>query len=253
VQIVAQESAIAVANKSREESEAKAAAKEAEALAVAADEKVATAREVEIAERQKRITVIAAQQEAETEATNVTVAAQAEKDAAEDKAQAIKTIALANAEAAKIEAEGIREKGAAQAQAEAAMTEARNKLSPSIIEFELTRERIRIIPVALAEAVKPIEKIKDIRIFDTGGLINGKSAADGAGIGLGDGLASQLLSLQANKPILNSILAEAGFSGGGNALDTLLGSVTAKNSIKVEGIADTTARTTSPDGSGKSL
>jgi flotillin len=168
VQIVAQESAIAVANKSREESEAKAAAKEAEALAVAADEKVATAREVEIAERQKRIAVIAAQQEAETEATNVTVAAQAERDAAENRSAAIKTIALANAEAAKIEAEGIREKGAAQAEAEAAMTEARNKLSAALIELELARERIRIIPSALAEAVRPIEKINEIRIFDTG-------------------------------------------------------------------------------------
>jgi flotillin len=246
VQIVAQESSIAVANKSREESESKAAAKAAEALAVAADEKVSTAREVEIAERQKRIAVIAAQQDAETEATNVTVAAEAERDAAENRAQAIKTIALANAEAAKIEAEGIREKGAAQAEAEAAMTEARNKLSPAIIEFELTRERIRIIPAALAEAVKPIEKIRDIRIFDTGGLVNGKASSDSAGIGLGDGLAGQLLALQANKPIVNSILAEAGFSGGGNALDTLLRSVTAKEPIKVEGTPDVPSRPGSP-------
>jgi flotillin len=253
VQIVAQESAIAVANKSREESEAKAAAKEAEALAVAADEKVATAREVEIAERQKRIAVIAAQQDAETEATNVTVAAQAERNAAEDRAQAIKTIALANAEAAKIEAHGIREKGAAQAEAEAAMTEARNKLSPAIIEFELTRERIRIIPEALAEAVKPIEKIKDIRIFDTGGLVGGRGNSEGPGVGLGDGLAGQLLSLQANRPILNSILAEAGFSGGSNALDTLLGSVTAKEPIKVEGRTDASGPVAPSEGMGKSL
>lgn len=253
VQIVAQESAIAVANKSREESEAKAAAKEAEALAVAADEKVSTAREVEIAERQKRIAVIAAQQDAETEATNVTVAAEAERNAAEDRAQAIKTIALANAEAAKIEAHGIREKGAAQAEAEAAMTEARNKLSPAIIEFELTRERIRIIPEALAEAVKPIEKIKDIRIFDTGGLVGGRGNSEGAGIGLGDGLAGQLLSLQANRPILNSILAEAGFSGGSNALDTLLGSVTAKEPIKVEGRTDAPGPIAPSEGMGKSL
>ncbi len=250
VQIVAQESAIAVANKSREESEAKAAAKEAEALAVAADEKVATAREVEIAERHKRIAVIAAQQDAETEATNVTVAAEAEKDAAENRAQAIKIIALANADAAKIEAEAIREKGAAQA--EAAMTEARNKLSRDIIEFELTRERIRIIPVALAEAVRPIEKIKDIRIFDTGGLVNGKTKSDGAGIGLGDGLAGQLLALQANKPIVNSILAEAGFAGGNNALDSLLGSVTAKES-KVDGVPDGADRPTAPAGPTKSV
>ncbi|MGO4706178.1 flotillin family protein [Microvirga sp. 2MCAF38] len=234
VQIVAQESAIAVANKSREESEAKAAAKAAEALAVAADEKVTTAREVEVAERQKRIAVIAAEQEAQTEATSVTVAAEAERDAAENQAQAIKTIATAKAEAAKIEAEGILEMGKAQAETEAAMNDARNKLSTSVIDFELSRDRIRTVPAAIAESVKPIEKISDIRIFDTGGLINGKSASDGAGIGLGEGLAGQLLNLQANKPILNKILAEAGFAGGENAIDSLLGSVTPKDAIKVE-------------------
>ena len=226
VQLVGQESAIAVADKSRQESEAKAAAKTAEALAVAADEKVSTAREVEIAERRKRIAVIAAQQDAETEATGVTVSAEAERDAADNRAQAIRTIAVANADAAKIEAAGIREKGAAQADAEAAMSEARNKLSSAVIGFELNRERIRIIPSALAEAVRPIEKIKDIRIFDTGGLVNGQASAGGSGLGLGDGLAGQLLTLQANRPIVNAILSEAGFKDQGNAFDTLLGSVT---------------------------
>jgi flotillin len=226
VQLVGQESAIAVADKSRQESEAKAAAKTAEALAVAADEKVSTAREVEIAERRKRIAVIAAQQDAETEATGVTVSAEAERDAADNRAQAIRTIAIANADAAKIEAAGIREKGAAQADAEAAMSEARNKLSSTVIAFELNRERIRIIPSALAEAVRPIEKIKDIRIFDTGGLVNGQASAGGSGLGLGDGLAGQLLTLQANRPIVNAILSEAGFGNRGNAFDTLLGSVT---------------------------
>ncbi len=53
VQIVGQESAIAVANRSREESEAEARAREAEA--VAAEEKVSTAKQVEVAEREKRI------------------------------------------------------------------------------------------------------------------------------------------------------------------------------------------------------
>ena len=125
------------------------------------------------------------------------------------------------------------------------MTEARNKLSAALIEFELARERIRIIPSALAEAVRPIEKIKEIRIFDTGGLVNGKANSDGGGIGLGDGLAGQLLSLQANKPIVDTILAEAGFSGGGNALDTLLSSTASKEPIKMDRASDSLARPSS--------
>ncbi|SCB27178.1 flotillin family protein [Rhizobium multihospitium] len=228
-QIVAQESAIAVANKSREESEAKAKAEAARALAIAAEEKVGTAKAVEIAEREKQIAVIDAQKRAQTQATAVTIAAEAEKQAATDQADAIKTLATAEADAAIIKAKGILETGKATAESEALLNEARNKLSPAIIEFEITRERIRIVPAALAEAVKPIEKISDIRIFDTGGMLgrNGNGTAGGSGVGLGEGLAGQLLSYQANKPILDRLLKEAGFDGD-NAISALLGNLDSK-------------------------
>lgn len=229
-QIVAQESAIAVANKSREESEAKAKAEAARALAIAAEEKVGTAKAVEIAERERQIAVIDAQKRAQTQATAVTIAAEAEKQAAIDQADAIKTLATAEADAAIIKAKGILENGKATAESEALLNEARNKLSPAIIEFEITRERIRIVPAALAEAVKPIEKISDIRIFDTGGMLgrNGNAAAGGSGVGLGEGLAGQLLSYQANKPILDRLLKEAGFDGD-NAISALLGKLDGKS------------------------
>ncbi len=74
-----------------------------------------------------------------------------------------------------------------------------------------------VIPDALAEAVKPMEKISDIRIFDTGGMLGrgGNGAANGhGGIGLGDGLAGQLLSVSALKPMIDRILQEAGFTPG---------------------------------------
>jgi flotillin len=224
LQIVAQESAIATANKSREESEARTLAEQARALAIAAEEKVGTARSVEIAEREKQIAVIDAKKRAETEATAVTVAADAEKQAALDQAEAMRTLATAEADSATIKAAGVREMGKAQAENEQLLNEARNRLSPAIIEFELTRERIRIIPQALAEAVKPIEKISDIRIFDTGGMLGRSAGADGGGngIGLGDGIAGQLLAYQANKPIIDRVLREAGFEGA-DPLKALLG------------------------------
>lgn len=226
IQIVAQESAIAVANKSREESEAKTAAEQARALAIAAEEKVTTAKAVEIAEREKQITVIDARKKAETEATAVTVAAEAEKQAALDQAEAMQTLAAAEAEAAKVKAAGVREMGKATAENEQLLNEARNRLSAAIIEYELMRERIKVIPQALAEAVKPIEKISDIKIFDTGGMLGrgagGDSNGHGNGIGLGDGIASQLLAYQANKPILDRLLKEAGFVGA-DPLKALLG------------------------------
>ena len=251
IQIVAQESAIAVANKSREESEAKAKAEAARALAIAAEEKVGTAKAVEIAEREKQIAVIDAQKRAQTQATAVTIAAEAEKQAATDQADAIKTLATAEADAAIIKAKGILETGKATAESEALLNEARNKLSPAIIEFEITRERIRIVPAALAEAVKPIEKISDIRIFDTGGMLgrNGNGTAGGSGVGLGEGLAGQLLSYQANKPILDRLLKEAGFDGD-NAISALLGNLDSKTNaaqpVEEEEYYDDTEETDKP-------
>ena len=82
-------------------------------------------------------------------------------------------------------------------------------------------------------AVKPIEKISDIRIFDTGSLLGrGGNGANGhggnGGLGLGDGLASQLLSVSAFKPIIDKILTEAGFAAGPDALTSLTNALAAK-------------------------
>jgi flotillin len=62
--------------------------------------------------------------------------------------------------------------------------------------------------------MKPIEKISDIRIFSAGGLAGALAGngGDGAGNPVGD-LSSQLLSFTAQKPILDEILAQAGFKG----------------------------------------
>jgi flotillin len=208
------EAAIAVAQKTEEEQAARARADEAKASAITAEEQVTTAREVEIAERAKRIAVIDARRSAEQEATALTVKAEAERQAAENLAAATKIEAEAEAAAAKIRAAGVIELGEAQARAERAKNEARNALSPAIIEFELNKARVDIVPAALAQAMKPIEKISDIRIFSAGnlaGAMNGGAGGDQPGA-VND-LSSQLLSFTAQKPILDEILQQAGFKG----------------------------------------
>ena len=50
----------------------------------------------------------------------------------------------------------------------------------------------------------------------------------GNGIGLGDGLAAQLLSVSAFKPIIDKILAEGGFAAGPDALTTLTNALAAQ-------------------------
>jgi len=213
LQIVAQEAAIIVATKSKDQSEAQTIAET-----------------TEIAERDKTINVIAARKAAETNAMPITVMAEAEKQAAANKAEATNVLAKADANAATTRAAGVKALGQAEAEVATLKAEARNKLSSTMIDYDLNLARINIIPDALAQAVKPIEKISDIRIFDTGSLMGRGGMAGGAGgnLGLGDGLASQLLSVSAFKPIIDKILAEAGFAAGPDALSSLTNALAAQ-------------------------
>ncbi len=240
------EAAIAVAQKTEEEQAARARADEAKAAAITAEEQVATAREVEIAERAKRIAVIAARQEAEQAATAITVKAEAEREAAENLAAALKIQANAEAEAAKVRAAGVIELGEAEARAERARNEARNALAASIIDFELAKARVEIVPQALAEAMKPIEKISDIRIFSTGGLPGAFGGKTGElGTGSMNDLSSQLLSFTAQKPILDEILAQAGFKGADPTQALLAASL--QNAVEKAVVSDSLDGKTSRD------
>lgn len=227
IQIATQMNEIAIANKSKEQSEAIAEAKTAEALAVSAEEKVVTARAIEVADRDRLTAVLAARKEAEKKSTEVIVAAEAEKKASLDRADAIRTLATAEAESNKIKAVGVREIGEAEAAVTTLNNEARNKLGENVINFELARKRLEVIPTAIAEAVKPIASIKDIRILNTGGLLGGGNGAGGdGGLGFGDGLAGQLLKLQALRPMVDEILRQGGYKTGADPLATLLDSAT---------------------------
>jgi len=231
-QLILQDNAIKIAERSQKESEARAAAKTAEALAVAAEERVATAKAKEIAEREREVTVIAAKQEAEREATGVTVTAEAERRAAEDRANAIITLAEAEATAATSRAEAIAKLGQAEAERERAMNEARNALSAEARAFETGLKRLGIIPDALRESMRAVEKIDSIRIFDAGGMMGGGNGAGGVSASLGDNLSGHLLRYQYNSPILGAILNEAGFAEGKSSLDTLVGGL--RNGTAVE-------------------
>jgi len=191
--------------------------------------------------------VIAARKAAETTAMPITVMAEAERQAAANKAEAINVLAKADANAATTRATGVKSLGQAEAEVATLRAEARNKLSTAMVDYDLNLARINIIPGALAEAVKPIEKISDIRIFDTGGLLGRGGGANGVagggggnGLGLGDGLAAQLLSVSAFKPMIDRILTEAGFAAGPDALTSLTSALAQRNAeIAPEALAPT--------------
>jgi len=86
---------------------------------------------------------------------------------------------------------------------------------------------LHTIPQALSETVRPLEKIGDVKIIDLGGGLSGR-AGGGNGIATGpvggpmDGLLGSLLAYRANAPVIDKLLAEAGFEGGSNPLQALV-------------------------------
>src|SRR5215467_15115070 len=163
-----------VARKSEEQSQAEARANEARAENVKAEQLVITAAAVAEAQRKKEVELFEAQREAQRQAIAITVAAEAERDAAQNRALAITTRAAANLRNYEAEAEGQKR-----------INEARNSLSSALIDFDLTKERLRTIPQALSETVRPLEKIGDVKIIDLGGGLAGRAAAGGNGLATG--------------------------------------------------------------------
>lgn len=229
IQIATQENEIQIAAKSKQTSEAVAEAKTAEAVAVSAEEKVVTARAVEVADRARLTQVLAARTEAERKSTELIVAAEAEKKASLDRAEAVKTLATAEAESNKIKAVGVRNIGEAEAAVITMKNEAQNKLGSNVIDFEIAKKRIETMPSALAEMVKPIANLKDVRILHTGGAFGGNgSGVAGGGVGFGEGLAGELLKVHALRPMIDEILRQSGFAPGDDPVKSLVNAVTGK-------------------------
>jgi uncharacterized membrane protein YqiK len=222
IAIARQEQQIAVQNKSREESQASAEADAARAKAAAAEEQVATARETEVADRQKRIELIEASKVAEREAIKVKVEAEAEKDAAKNRAEAAKLGAQGEADAEKLLAEAARVRFEVDAAGQRAINEAANLLSSDQVSLQMKLALLKVLPDLVRESAKPLEAIESIKIVQVDGLTgtgNGGGAprvAGGAAGGNGslasDALAAAL-SYRAQAPIIDGLMKDLGLDG----------------------------------------
>ncbi|HUM92150.1 MAG TPA: flotillin family protein [Candidatus Competibacter sp.] len=199
-----QERLISVAEKSKAQSDAEKQANEARALAARAEEQVKTAREVAVAEREKQIALVAADQEAQQRAIGIRVAAEAEKDAAENHAQAIKIKAEAQQTQFQVDAKGIEMRNAAL-----------NTLAAEQIAMQVKMKLLDVLPAIIEASVKPLEKIDGIKIVQVDGLNRGTAGGSG---GSGGNLAEQAvaaaLAYRAQQPILDAVLGEIGMKGG---------------------------------------
>ena len=218
LELAEQQRAIAVAHESKAQSEAQAAADVARADAVTAEERVFTAREVEMAERKKAIELIGARQAAETDALRLTLAAQAEKHASADRGAAVRAQAEADADADKIKAMALRIRAEIEAEAQRLMNEAHNMLTP---EARLSALRMRLVEKAegiIRESVRPMERIEGIKILHVDGLGGSGGGGDGGHGGGGgnfaDGVVNSALRFRAQAPLVDQLLREIGIEGG---------------------------------------
>jgi uncharacterized membrane protein YqiK len=217
LELAEQVRAIEVAEKSRAQSEAQAEADLARAQAVAAEEKVFTARDLEIARRKKEIELIGAAQEVEREAIRLQRLAEAEKQAAGDRATARRLSAEGEAEAEKIRALASKIRYEIDAAGTRQMNEAQNILTPEARQSAFRMRLVDKVDSIIRESVKPMEKIENIRILQVDGL-GGGGGGNGAGgegqPGIADGVVNSALRYRAQAPIIDSLLKEIGISGG---------------------------------------
>ena len=140
VETALMEKAIALYQKSLEQSAAQAEAENAKARATEAAEKVITVRESEIARRRKTIEVLIAEKEAEE---------------------------------TRIGAEAERIRAAVEAEAQKLINEAENVLTEPARASLFKRKLLEHIEGIVRESVKPMEKIEGIRILHVDGLNGG--------------------------------------------------------------------------------
>ncbi|ECB1137880.1 flotillin family protein [Salmonella enterica subsp. enterica serovar Napoli] len=207
-EIANQTKSIAIAAKSEQQSQAEARANDALADAVRAQQNVETTRQTAEADRAKQVALIAAAQDAETKAVELTVRAKAEKEAAELQAAAIIELA-----------EAARKKGLAEAEAQRALNDAINVLSDEQTSLKFKLALLQSLPAVIEKSVEPMKSIDGIKIIQVDGLNRGATAGDvAAGGANGGNLAEQALSAaltyRTQAPLIDSLLNEIGIAGG---------------------------------------
>ena len=238
LELAEQQRAIAIALESKHHSEAQAQADTARAIAVSAEEKVFTAREVEIANRRKEIELIATQQDIERETMRIVQTADAENTASTSRGLAMRALAEAEADADKIRSMAQKIRAEVEAEALSLMNHAHNTLSSEARASALRMRLVEKAEAIIRESVRPMERIEGIKIMHVDGLggSGGHSGGEGnAQAGFADGIVNSALRFRAQAPIVDQLLKEIGLEGGD--IQRLVSGVSGANA----GMSDTPA------------
>lgn len=197
------EQRIAIAAKSEEQSRAQGKADLARAEAVVASESVKTAEAEARAERDKRVALIAAEQDAERNATGIRVRAEAEFEAAAKQAQSRVLLAEADQKASEAEAAGRR-----------AINEANNSLNADAAAFQVKMATVAALPAILEQMVAPMRSVNGVRIVHVNGLGGGAAGAGAAGApatgSFAGDFANSMLAYRQQAPLVDALSKEIG-------------------------------------------
>ena len=184
----------------------------ARAQVVVAEEQVQSAQDVEVAERDKKLQLINAEKEGESEAIQITTIARAEKEAAQEREQADKYTSLASKLRYEVDAAG-----------RLMLNEAENARSDENRQSDLRMELARNLDSIIREAVKPMENIDDIKIYELNGMpgfnsnggngdfVGPVNGSNGGG-NLSDNIVNAALRYRAQAPFVDNLLDEIGMS-----------------------------------------
>ncbi|MCH2037581.1 MAG: hypothetical protein MK137_03195, partial [Rickettsiales bacterium] len=203
-----------------------------------AEEKVVTSRQTEVAERNKQIELIEATKQAEKSAISIKISAEAEKQAADDKAEALRIeaqaasdklriVAEGEANAEKLKANAAEIKYKVEAEGQNALNNAANILSSEQIDMKVKMELIHNLDRIIRESVKPIENIDGIKIVQFDGMNGNNGSLDikggsndnvsvsspGGNGSLADQIVNSALKYRTQAPLLDSLLKEIGIDG----------------------------------------
>lgn len=173
IEIAEQDQQIALSSKQIEGTKARARTRLAEQEMIQAESTLETQRRVSEADRKKKLAVLAAEQDAESEAARARINSETDKRNATTRG----FIKREEAETQRIAMQATADGTAAQIAAE-------NTRSTALHALELERERLSAMPEIVREMVKPAEKIDSIRVSHVSGLgTSGDGRADTGGAG----------------------------------------------------------------------
>lgn len=227
LELAEQKRDISIAEHSKAQSDALSAASKAKAAVVEAEEAVFTAREVQRAERAKRIELIDARKQAEKSALATVVAAETDRQQASERAEAdgirttaeaarTRTLAEADSDAENLRAKAAEVRYAIEAVAQRAMHDADKTLSRDLIDMKVKLAVIEKLQDIIRESVKPMERIDGIKIIQVDGLGGRAGAAESGAAPGSSNLAEQAvtsaLRYRSQAPIIDALLKEVGLS-----------------------------------------